>query len=92
MGCGGTGWRFSAGGDGMIGCQIVCGGCNDCKPKENETAKTIRIVFDGPPGPEAGRFVEVEDEKGCSIDAGEWRKRDDGYWELVLDLERMVKP
>ena len=32
----------------------------------------IRFVFDGPPGPECGRFVEVENEKGESISIGEW--------------------
>lgn len=42
----------------------------------------IDIVFDGPPGPEAGRFVEVENEKGHSISLGEWVHRPDGYWAL----------
>jgi hypothetical protein len=42
----------------------------------------IDIVFDGPPGPEAGRFVEVEDSGRRSIRFGEWTKRDDGYWVL----------
>jgi len=44
----------------------------------------LRIVFDGPPGPEAGRFVEVEDTEGRSVNAGEWRERTDGLWELSL--------
>lgn len=44
----------------------------------------LRIVFDGPPGPEAGRFVEVENAAGRSVHAGEWRERTDGLWELVL--------
>ena len=44
----------------------------------------IHVVFDGPPGPESGRFVEVEDSEGRSINAGEWRKRDDGLWEIVF--------
>lgn len=44
----------------------------------------IRIVFDGPPGLEAGRFVEVENEHGQSINVGEWRQRADGLWELVI--------
>lgn len=46
--------------------------------------KHIDIVFDGPPGPESGRFVEVEDDAGKSISFGEWVKRDDGYWALRL--------
>ncbi len=44
----------------------------------------LRIVLDGPPGPEAGRFVEVENAAGRSVNAGEWRERADGLWELVL--------
>jgi len=27
----------------------------------------IDVVFDGPPGPEPPRFIEVEDEQGRSI-------------------------
>ena len=45
----------------------------------------IHIVFDGPPGPVAGRFVEVETPDGRSIKVGEWRERPDGYWALVLE-------
>lgn len=44
----------------------------------------IDIVFDGPPGPEAGRFVEVENSMRESINVGEWLKRADGYWVLRL--------
>ena len=44
----------------------------------------INIVFDGPPGPEAGRFVEVETDDGKSINAGEWIKRPDGLWALRI--------
>ena len=32
----------------------------------------LYIIFDGPPGPEAGRFVEVETAGGRSVNAGEW--------------------
>lgn len=42
------------------------------------------IVFDGPPGPESCRFVEVEDANGRSFRAGEWIERPDGYWALVI--------
>ena len=45
----------------------------------------IRIVFDGPPGPEAGRFVEVENEQGQSIKFSEWVEGKDGYWYLEFD-------
>jgi hypothetical protein len=47
---------------------------------------TIDIVFDGPPGPEGGRFVEVESPPGVSISFGEWLQRDDGYWVLRFDV------
>ena len=33
---------------------------------------SILIIFDRPPGPEAPRFIEVEDEHGNSISVGEW--------------------
>lgn len=44
----------------------------------------IDIVFDGPPGPEAGRFVEVESPPGRGFRFGEWLLRQDGYWVLRL--------
>ena len=48
--------------------------------------RELRFVCDGPPGPEAGRFVECEDENGKSFKAGEWIARPDGLWELRVDL------
>lgn len=47
----------------------------------------IDIVFDGPPGPECGCFVEVEDEGGRSVNFGEWVHRPDGYWALRITPE-----
>lgn len=47
----------------------------------------IDIVFDGPPGPDAGAFVEVEDMRGKSLSAGEWIDRGDGTWALRLRAE-----
>jgi hypothetical protein len=44
----------------------------------------VDIVFDGPPGPEAPRFIEVEDSKGQSVSVGEWFQREDGYWVLRI--------
>ena len=44
----------------------------------------VDIVFDGPPGPESGRFVEVEDASGKSIRLGEWLQRPDGSWALRI--------
>ena len=57
----------------------------------------VHVVFDGPPGPEAGRFVECETPDGKSINAGEWRERKDGLWELIItpparSLDRVVLP
>jgi hypothetical protein len=43
------------------------------------------FVCDGPPGPEAGRFVEVEDATGRSISKGKWVHRPDGYWALRVE-------
>ena len=48
--------------------------------------RTIQIVFDGPPGPESGRFVEVE-ENGKGINFGEWRDGKDGFWYLDIPVE-----
>ncbi len=53
--------------------------------------KRIDIVFDGPPGHDGGRFVEVEDENGRSFRAGEWTEQKDGLWVLRLDLEKLSK-
>lgn len=48
----------------------------------------INVIFDGPPGPEGGRFVEVEDEHGRSIRVGEWeadpRPEHEGLWRLRI--------
>lgn len=45
----------------------------------------INIVFDGPPGPETGRFVEVENDAGASISVGHWIERPDGFWSLRIE-------
>jgi hypothetical protein len=47
-------------------------------------ADYIDIVFDGPPGPEGNRFIEVEDALGRSIRFGLWIERDDGRWVLRI--------
>lgn len=44
----------------------------------------LDVVLDGPPGPDGGRFVEVEDANGRSVDVGEWRRREDGLWALRI--------
>jgi hypothetical protein len=52
--------------------------------KSGASPQLVDIVFDGPPGPESGRFVEVEDMEGASISYGEWVKRPDGLWALRI--------
>lgn len=49
--------------------------------------KHIDIVFDAPPGPESGRFVEVENSYGHSIKFGEWVEREDGYFVIRFSLD-----
>jgi hypothetical protein len=44
----------------------------------------LDVVFDGPPSHESGRFVEVEDPDGKSVNAGQWIDRGDGMWALRL--------
>jgi hypothetical protein len=39
----------------------------------------VDIVFDDLPSHDGPRFVEVENEKGQSIEFGEWVKHDDGF-------------
>lgn len=49
--------------------------------------KELHLVFEDFPGP--GKecvFVEAEDKYGRSVNCGEWRKRDDGYVELVITI------
>ncbi len=50
------------------------------------TSKYTDIVFDGPPAPKSGRFVEVEDHEGRSVSVGEWIHRGGGYWVLRLPI------
>lgn len=45
----------------------------------------MKIIFDDGPGPKSGRFVEVENDKGESIRAGEWSQRPDGLWQLKIE-------
>lgn len=52
----------------------------------------LHVVFDGPPGPESGRFVECETPDGRSINAGEWQQRPDGLWQLVVPGKIAAQP
>ena len=53
-------------------------------PTLHNGVMSLDIVFDGPPGPESGRFVEVENQLGRSVNVGEWVHRPDGYWALRI--------
>ncbi len=47
-------------------------------------AVTIEILFDGPPGPKAGRFIDIIDgATGYGIKWGDWTDLGDGRWSLV---------
>lgn len=59
------------------------------QPLSNDQDDFVDIVFDGPPGPEAGRFVEVEDSSGKSISVGEW-VQDGIFWRLRINFKRMT--
>ena len=52
----------------------------------------VDIVFDGPPGPQPPRFIEVEDSAGNSIKFGDWIERDDGDWVLRIKRAPRVHP
>jgi hypothetical protein len=53
--------------------------------------QAINVIFDGPPAPEAGRFVEVEDDAGRSLRIGEWLQRPDGLWALRIPGVRVPR-
>ena len=56
--------------------------------ESSTAAEAIVIVFDGPPAHQSGRFVEVEDASGASINAGEWKDRGNGLWELRIEAPK----
>lgn len=47
-------------------------------------SKYVDIVFDGPPGPQSRRFIEAENDQGCSVSVGRWVQRPNGYWALRI--------
>ncbi len=65
----------------MIDCEH--GSFHDRCPTCSPYTATVDVVFDGPPGHESGRFVEVEVD-GKSIRLGEWIERGDGLWALRI--------
>lgn len=54
--------------------------------EEEKDYGVVRIVFDGPPGPESGRFVEVETVNGCGVKIGRWVKGEGDLWYLELPV------
>ncbi|QLF84131.1 hypothetical protein KNV15_gp86 [Gordonia phage Jambalaya] len=57
-----------------------------------EVGTYVDVMFDGPPGPESGRFIEVENQHRASIRFGEWVEFSDGRWALRIrrgDVERI---
>lgn len=53
--------------------------CNEVE----SAAGDLFIIFDGAPEHESGRFVEVEDAEGRSVDSGaDWVERPGGMWSL----------
>jgi hypothetical protein len=57
---------------------------NEMRPRQY-----LDVVFDGPPGPEGGTFVEVESPAGVAVHVGEWVQPtpDDSRWRLRLTLK-----
>jgi hypothetical protein len=53
-------------------------------PARTPATSHVDLVFDGPPGPLAPAFVEVEDDQRRSIKYGEWVERDDDVWVLRI--------
>ena len=58
------------------------------KLKKVEEGKPINIIFDGPPGHESGRFVEVELDSGKSINAGEWIQKGELWYLRITELPK----
>lgn len=51
----------------------------------------INVVFDGPPSNKSGRFIEVENDKGASVDVGTWYQRGDGLWSLRVTAADIIR-
>ena len=75
-------WKQRLGVEGPLHWDCRQGGC----PGGQEVPLTeVTVVFDGPPGPKPGRFIEVENpETGESIKLGKWYEVD-GLWYLAFD-------
>lgn len=54
--------------------------------KKRTAMAAIQIRFDGPPGPQSGRFIEVETADGKSIGLGRWAQ-EGSDWLLRFNAE-----
>jgi hypothetical protein len=63
-----------------MGAEFVTGPTTE--PVAVTQEELLHFIFDGPSGPECGRFIECETPDGRSVNAGTWHERGDGYWEL----------
>lgn len=60
-----------------------------CGQKSLKAPRPINIIFDGPPGPEPPRFVEIETDDRSLIRVGQWIKRPNGRYALrIKELPR----
>jgi len=44
----------------------------------------VHLVFDGPFTRDVPSLIAMQDSDGRPVTVGQWRKRQDGYWELVI--------
>ena len=64
----------------------------ECNKGKKTMCQAINIIFDGPPGPHAGRFVEVETDAGKSICAGVWIPLGGNFWKLRITELPQAQP
>lgn len=49
----------------------------------------VDVLFDGPPGPTPGRFIDCIDQDGRGVNAGEWIDLGDGTWALRIIIREL---
>lgn len=56
--------------------------------------RRITFLFDGPPGPVAGRFIDtIDEDTGEGVGGlGEWSERENGWWGLTVPMPSPVEP
>ena len=63
-----------------------CPHCDTDSAQPSEVGPFIEIIFDASNGPMNMVFVEVENEKGQSVNVGEWHDQAEGYSALRIPL------